>query len=320
MESGAELQRTFKVLADSTRLRLLSALSEGEFAVQELTKALQLPQPKVSRHLGIMKNAGVVTDRRDGSFVIYRLVDKPPNHWAASWNTAKLALAEDPQVAADRTGLSQVLKDRATPSRSFFDSVGGDWDQLRKVLKDDLLRAKAIEQLVPRNLTVADIGTGTGILAIQLLTLNAKVIAVDRSISMLEAARESLPTNALKRIDLRRGDASQLPIEDNSVDAAFAHMVLHYLARPLDAVREMARITKPGGKVIIVDFISHNEEWMREELHMLWLGFDPKELKQMLKAAGLTDVNCTIQSETSDTPELPRTLIVSGIRNSTNQV
>ena len=97
-------------------------------------------------------------------------------------------------------------------------------------------------------------------------------------------------------------------------------MVLHYLARPLDAVREMARITKPGGKVIIVDFISHNEEWMREELHMLWLGFDPKELKQMLKAAGLTDVNCTIQSETSDTPELPRTLIVSGIRSSTNQV
>ncbi|MCH2411322.1 methyltransferase domain-containing protein, partial [Myxococcota bacterium] len=213
-----------------------------------------------------------------------------------------------------------VLQDRATPSRSFFDSVGGDWDQLRKVLKDDLLRAKAIEQLVPRNLTVADIGTGTGILAIQLLTLNAKVIAVDRSISMLEAARESLPTNALKRIDLRRGDASQLPIENNSVDAAFAHMVLHYLARPLDAVREMARITKPGGKVIIVDFISHNEEWMREELHMLWLGFDPKELKQMLKAAGLTDVNCTIQSETSDTPELPRTLIVSGIRSSTNQL
>lgn len=308
-----ELQRAFKVLADTTRLRLLSALAEGEFAVQELTNALQLPQPKVSRHLSIMKNAGVVTDRRDGSFVIYSMVEEPPDHWAESWDTARGALADDPQVAADRAGLSRILKERATRSRSFFDSVGSDWDQLRKVLKDDLLRSRAIEHLVPRELTVADIGTGTGILAMQLVSLNAKVIAVDRSASMIKAARKSLPRDALQRIDLRLGDASRLPIEDDSVDAAFAHMVLHYLSRPLDAIREMARITKPGGKVIIIDFISHTEEWMREELHMLWLGFEPKELARMLKTTGLSDVKCEVQPAVPEAPELPRTLIVSGV-------
>ena len=312
MEVAQSVQRAFKVLADSTRLRLLAALSQGEFAVQELTEALNLPQPRVSRHLGILRDAGVVQDRREGSYVVYRLADSPPERWRECWQIAQAALADDPQANRDRAGLAKVLGDRAARSRNFFDSVGAEWDGLRKILNDDLLRSRAVTRLVEEELCVADIGTGTGVLAQELAALGARVVAVDHSPNMLLAAREKLPRGMRDRIDFREGAAEALPIDDDEVDGAFAHMVLHYLPRPVDALREMARVTRPGGKIVAVDFVAHDREWMREELRVLWLGFDADHLAAMLEEAGLVDVHCESQPPVSSTAELPGTLIASG--------
>ena len=311
MEVAHAVQRAFKVLADSTRLRLLAALAHGEFAVQELTEALNLPQPRVSRHLGILRDAGVVRDRREGSYVVYRLAGSPPPEWRECWGIAEGALANDPQATRDRAGLDRVLGDRASRSRSFFDSVGAGWDGLRKVLNDDLLRSRAVSRLVSDGLCVADIGTGTGVLAEELANLGVRVVAVDHSLAMLRAARAKLTPETLGNIEFRHGEAEALPIEDDKVDGAFAHMVLHYLPRPVDAVVEMARVTKPGGRVVAVDFVAHEQEWMREELRVLWLGFEPASLVAMFKKAGLVDVRTEIQAPRSPGAELPGTVMAT---------
>jgi ArsR family transcriptional regulator len=310
MGPGTSLQRIFKTLADSTRLRLLAALSEGELAVQELTDALGVPQPRVSRHLGILREAGWVRDRREGSFVFYHFT--LPRAAGAVWAAARQALESDPLAGRDREGLARVLEARRSRSHSFFDSVGPEWDALRKVLNDDLLRARALTRLISSDITVVDVGTGTGVLAAELSALGLRVVAVDNSRRMLEAARSKLSPEALANVELRHGEASALPLDNDEVGAAFAHMVLHYLPSPEAALREMVRVTQPGGTVVVVDFIAHEREWMRDELGVLWLGFEPDNLRSWLLEAGLHDVRVEQLAPLAKTRELPQTIIASG--------
>ena len=168
--------------------------------------------------------------------------------------------------------------------------VGPEWDALRSVLGDDLLRARATAALVPPGLRVADIGTGTGILALELAELGLDVIGIDRSEAMLETARQkwdAIATGETSNVEFRAGDAHELPLDSASVDAAFAHMVLHSLEHPESAIQEMARVVRPGGLVILVDFIPHEHEWMKQELGLLWLGFSPETITRWIEAAGL---------------------------------
>ena len=169
-------------------------------------------------------------------------------------------LRDDSTLGRDGAALARVMEARSARARSFFDAIGPEWDVLRKVFNDDTLRAEAIARLVEPGLTVADIGTGTGILAIELARLGLRVIAVDHSARMLEAARAKLSEERLATVDLRHGEAGALPLADGEADAAFAHMVLHYLPSPGEAIREMARATRPGGAVVIVDFVRHEHE------------------------------------------------------------
>jgi SAM-dependent methyltransferase len=289
MGPGTSLQRIFKTLADSTRLRLLAALSEGELAVQELTDALGVPQPRVSRHLGILREAGWVRDRREGSFVFYHFT--LPRAAGAVWAAARQALESDPLAGRDREGLARVLEARRS---------------------HDLLRARALTRLISSDITVVDVGTGTGVLAAELSALGLRVVAVDNSRRMLEAARSKLSPEALANVELRHGEASALPLDNDEVGAAFAHMVLHYLPSPEAALREMVRVTQPGGTVVVVDFIAHEREWMRDELGVLWLGFEPDNLRSWLLEAGLHDVRVEQLAPLAKTRELPQTIIASG--------
>ena len=164
---------------------------------------------------------------------------------------------------------------------------------------------------MPPGLRVAEVGTGTGILARELAGLGCSVVAVDHSPRMLEAARANLDEAGVHGVELRQGTAEALPLSDASVDAAFAHMVLHYLASPADAVREMARVTKPGGVVVVVDFERHDREWMREALGVVWLGFPAGDVTGWLADAGLEEPRCQLDPDASSR-ELPRTFIASG--------
>lgn len=290
--SGAEeLQKVFKTLADPTRVRILRLLEQEELIVGELMDILGMAQSRVSRHLAVLREAGLLADRREGTFVAYRLILPDTGPWREAWTLSRTSLASDPTATRDDTLLRRTLAARrSSGGRSFFDVVGPEWDALRSVLGDDLLRARATAALVPPGLRVADIGTGTGILALELAGLGLDVIGIDRSEAMLERARQkwdAIAADETGSVEFRLGDAHELPLESASVDAAFAHMVLHSLEEPERAIREMARVVRPGGLVILVDFMPHEHEWMKQELGLLWLGFAPEIITGWIDAAGL---------------------------------
>ena len=222
------LQKVFKTLSDPTRVRVLALLEQEELAVQELMAVLGMAQSRVSRHLAILREAGLLRDRRDGTYVFYRFEPPVDGAWQQVWQLVRRSLDTDPTRARDVAALTQVMAARADRTRSFFDAVGPEWDSLRKVFNDDALRSRAVTRLVPAGLRVADVGTGTGILAAELARQGLHVIAVDHSPRMLAAARSKLEAEGLE-VELRAGEANALPIDDSSLDAAFAHMVLHYL-------------------------------------------------------------------------------------------
>ncbi|MFP6654309.1 MAG: metalloregulator ArsR/SmtB family transcription factor [Myxococcota bacterium] len=290
--SAAEaLQKVFKTLADPTRVRILRLLEQEELIVGELMEILGMAQSRVSRHLAVLRETGLLEDRRDGTFVVYRLVLPEDGPWQDAWALARDSLANDPVSNRDDTLLRRALAARrANPDRNFFDSIGPEWDALRRVFGDDLLRARATAMLVQPRMRIADIGTGTGVLALELASLGLNVIGIDRSEAMLKTARQkwqALEGEHPGSVEFRIGDANDLPIESDSVDAAFAHMVLHSLEEPLDAIREIARIVRPGGRVVLVDFMPHDHEWMKQELGLLWLGFSPDTVIGWLESAGL---------------------------------
>ena len=207
-----------------------------------------------------------------------------------------------------------VIAARSAQPRNFFDAVGPDWDALRTVFNDTALRARAISRLVPTGLRVADIGTGTGILACELARLGVEVVGIDQSARMLEAARSKIGSENFPpggQIELRRGDAEEIPIEDDEVDAAFAHMVLHYVASPGDVIREMSRIVRPGGLLVAVDFVSHDLDWMEQELGVLWKGFSRETIENWLTAAGLVEIQVEEGESLGRERDLPATLIAS---------
>jgi ubiquinone/menaquinone biosynthesis C-methylase UbiE/DNA-binding transcriptional ArsR family regulator len=289
------LQKVFKTLADPTRVRILRLLEQEELIVGELMDILGMAQSRVSRHLAILREAGLLADRRDGTFVAYRLILPEDGPWHDAWALARNSLSGDPTAERDDALLRRTLAGRRSSSgRNFFDEVGPEWDALRRVFGDDLLRARGAAHLVPAHLQVADIGTGTGILALELASLGLDVIGIDRSEAMLDAARSkwsAVASSSAGSVEFRAGDAHALPPEAESVDAAFAHMVLHSIEEPERAVAEMARIVRPGGAVVLVDFLAHEHRWMEHELGLLWMGFEEETLRGWIDAANLTDLH-----------------------------
>ena len=297
-------------------MRILALLEREELAVQELMGVLGMAQSRVSRHLAILREAGLLRDRRDGTFVYYRFPTPADGVWRDAWQLAGSAWRDDPSSKRDAAALTQALAERADRTRSWFDSVGPEWDALRKVFNDDALRAHAITRLVPPGLRVCDVGTGTGILALELAHLGVDVVAVDRSQAMLDAAQAKLQAADVQGVELRRGDAADLPLEEASVDAAFAHMVLHYLPSPAEALAEMGRVVKPGGLVVVVDFEEHDREWMREDLGVQWLGFPLAQVRRWFADAGLGEPRIDMEDSAGRSGDLPTPFIAAARRPS----
>ena len=312
--SAEFLQKIFRTLGDPTRVRIGLLLEQEELAVQELMDVLGMAQSRVSRHLGILREAALVRDRRDGTFALYRFVPPEDETWRDAWALARRAVEDDPATERDQAALVQVLRARERRERSFFDSIGGEWDALRKVWGDELLRARALTRLIPAGLSVADVGTGTGVLALELAAAGCRVIAIDSSDAMLEAAARKLEAAGASGVELRPGDAEALPLADGEVDAAFAHMVLQYLEAPEPAIGEMARGVRPGGRVVVIDFVAHDHAWMRDELGVRHMGFSPDAIGGWLRRAGLEDVHVQVQPEATRGADLPETFVASGRR------
>ncbi|MAI77907.1 MAG: hypothetical protein CL917_03110 [Deltaproteobacteria bacterium] len=309
-----KLQRIFKTLSDPTRMRILRLLKSEELMVQELMEVLGMAQSRVSRHLSILREAGLLADRRDGTYVFYRFVHQEDEPWQTGWKLVESQLRQDTTAQRDDALLGQVIEKRSFQTRNFFEAIGPEWDALRKVFNDEALRARAISRLVPQSLKVADVGTGTGILALELARLGLEVLGIDRSPRMLEAARNNIREETFPApgsIQLELGEAYQMPVSDQVMDAAFAHMVLHYVQSPEDVVKDMARIVKPGGHIVIVEFTEHSNDWMTQELGVIWKGFNLEDVRGWFELAGLSNFRHEQSVALGSDRKLPAAFIAS---------
>ncbi len=273
----------FRALADETRLLLLAALLDEELSVGELAEVVQAAQPGVSRHLGALREAGLVALRKQGTASFYRLSADEPLLEGGPFGEALKRLAAEHKLGRR---VERVLARRRAKSQAFFDRVG-DWDALRAGLFTESVGFASLLPLVARGLTVADIGTGTGGMLPYLAEVADRIVAVDLSAEMLRRARARAEELGLDNVCFERGELEALPLESASVDAAFASLVLHHAPRPAAALAEMARIVRPGGAVVVIDLMAHGHEWLRDEQADVWLGFGRDELFGLFERAGL---------------------------------
>lgn len=288
------LLRWMASLADATRLRLLRLVERHELAVSDLCEVLQLPQSTVSRHLKLLGDEGWTVSRRRGTTNLYRMVlDELEPGQRQMWLLAReqtegwAALGQDKLRVAER--LRQRTRGRG--AKSFFAGAADQWDKLREQMYGPSFGTDALLALLPSDWTVADLGCGTGALAWELSRYVGRVIGVDNTPAMLDAARRR--TGDVDNIDLRLGDVESLPIEDSACDAAMMVLVLTYLPEPMPALAEMARVIKPGGKAVIVDVMRHDREAFRRQMGQQNMGYDPGEVCSLLEEAGLTSPSCT---------------------------
>lgn len=275
-----------KALADATRLRLLQFLEQDELNVTELVELLGMAQSRVSGHLAVLREADLVRDRRQGTSSFYSA--RRDGAAYATWGALRGTLGEGGLAAADRERLSELRRRRRERSREFFDRAAAGWDEERSESLGRFAALFATAALLPREMTVLDLGTGTGGLLPLLARRVDRVIALDSSRGMLQRAAERIGEEAVANVRLVHGDLAALPVPDRSVDGVVANMVLHHLPQPGLALREAARVLRPGGRGIVVDFETHDESWLLEEEGHAWPGFDRAQLAGWCVDAGLT--------------------------------
>ncbi|HTH15491.1 MAG TPA: metalloregulator ArsR/SmtB family transcription factor [Magnetospirillum sp.] len=277
-----------RAAAEPTRLRLLSLLAQGDLTVSELTHILGQSQPRVSRHLKLMCEAGLLDRFPEGAWVFYRVAAKGVG---AEMARALLPLlpAGDPQVALDLQRLEGVRAARAARAQDYFTANAERWDEMRSLHVDDREVEKALLAAVAGRTIhdLVDMGTGTGRVMEVLAPYIERGIGVDLSREMLAVARANLERASLRHCMVRQGDITQLPLPAASADAVTIHQVLHYAADPAAVVAEAARVLRPGGLLMIVDFAPHQLEALRDEHAHRRLGFADAEVAGWLRAAGL---------------------------------
>lgn len=290
-----DLLSMLQAAADPSRLRLLFLLSQAELTVSELTTIMGQSQPRVSRHLKLLCEAGLLERFKEGSWVFHRLADSA---MAADFAKALLALplADRAVFEADQERLRQVRSTRAAVAAEFFRRSAADWERLRSLHASE----KDVESAVLRVLgadpieSLLDVGTGTGRMLELLAPHVRRGFGVDNSPEMLAIARDRLERSGAQHCQVRLADLYRLPFRnatrESGFDAVIFHQVLHYLDEPQFAVGEVARVMKPGGKLVIVDFAPHELEFLRADLAHRRLGFSDREVESWVTAAGLEPV------------------------------
>jgi ArsR family transcriptional regulator len=280
--------QALRAAAEETRLRILALLAQGELSVSDLTDILGQSQPRISRHVKLLTEAGLIERHREGAWAFFRLSDRN-----RSLQVLRAAIEDmdeaDHLLAADRDRLADVRRQRTQAAQTFFARLAPEWDRLRSLhASESAVEAAVLDVIGAKPIgSLLDLGTGTGRM-LQLLAGQAdRVVGLDASHAMLAVARANLEKAGLTRIELRQGDIYAPPFGRNGFDLVVVHQVLHYLDDPARAVREAAQLLRPGGRLLIVDFAAHNLEFLRDAQAHRRLGFTGEQMGSWLKDAGL---------------------------------
>lgn len=284
-----QIASIYKAMSDETRLRLLHALSISSLNVQELQKIIGIPQSNVSHHLKTLQRVGLIDHKNQGTWKFYSLSSADTVSSSVASNFISIAKEGlngfGPTLNKDRAAVAEMLENRRTESKSYFDRVASEWHDLRDSIVDSRTYLNEIKSEINSKGTFVELGCGSGILLTQLMPRTGNTIGVDYSPAMLAEAKQNL---SKFNVDLRLGYLEYLPITDSSAEVALAHMVLHHVQNPIDALHEAFRIINTGGKLIIVDLVEHEDERLREVFSHRWLGFDTTELVKITQKAGFS--------------------------------
>jgi ubiquinone/menaquinone biosynthesis C-methylase UbiE/DNA-binding transcriptional ArsR family regulator len=286
--SVAELVGGLRAVGEITRLRLVSVLSQSELNVSELTQVLGQSQPRISRHLKLMSDAGLLDRHKEGSWVLFRIQEHGRGGELARAIVALLP-GDDPVLARDRMRLGRVLETRRRLAMAYFGANAARWDYIRSLhVADEEVEAAMARLIGPEagDLYI-DLGTGTARMLELFAPLAARAIGIDQSREMLAVARAKLDAVGLARVQVRQGDMLALPYGDGVADLVTIHQVLHYLDEPFRALNEAGRVLKAGGRLLIADFAPHDLEFLRADHAHRRLGIAPEAMVAWLERAGL---------------------------------
>lgn len=281
-----------RAAGEATRLRLLAVLAESDLTVSELTQILGQSQPRISRHLKLMVEGGLLERHREGAWVFYRL-SEAGGVGSLARTIVKLIPPGDPDVLRDRERLDAVRSARRAQANSYFAKVAPRWNALRsRHVSEALVESALLDLLIgaPRARTfrdVVDLGTGTARMLEILAPYAASGLGIDMNHDMLQIARANLEAKGLRNMRVRHGDIYHLNLPDQSADLVIIHQVLHFLDEPQSALREAARLLRPGGELAVIDFAPHEFEEMRNVHAHRRLGFAAEEVAKWCEAAGL---------------------------------
>ena len=283
-----ELLAGLKAVAEITRLRILFALSHGEMNVTELTQILEQSQPRVSRHLKLMAEAGLITRHKEGNWVLFRLREEGRGG-ALARSLVDMLPGHDNLLREDLSRLEHIRIQRQKQASAYFASNAAQWQKLRSLhVQEQEVESALLAMLGTANFDmVLDLGTGTGRILELLASRSAQAWGIDQSRDMLTVARANFEKAGLKNAQVRQADIYALPFADASADLISIHQVLHYLDDPQGAILEARRILQPGGKMIIVDFAPHELEELRTEHAHRRLGISAEQMAGFLARAGL---------------------------------
>ncbi|MDR2893610.1 MAG: metalloregulator ArsR/SmtB family transcription factor [Deltaproteobacteria bacterium] len=276
----------FKALSDETRLRLLFILNRYELNVNELVRFLGMGQSRVSRHLKILAEAGLLSSRRDGLWVFYSAAREGSGREFI--NAIAPFLLDEKTSEGDLNLAAALIDERASKTTQFFNSIAMYWDNMSREILGGFQLEEAVVSLMPEACeTAVDLGCGTGLMLEQLMRRAQNVVGVDGSASMLELARRRF-VECAERVSLRIGDLEHLPLRDGEADFVCVNLVLHHLSHPRNVLEEGKRVLKPGGVLVLSDFDSHDDESLRSDYGDRWLGFETETIHAFLEQAGLS--------------------------------